>query len=352
MKKKTRKAISSAAGAAMLLSGCAVSEAPVVQEQQQKPETSSSTLNYEITEGKKKETSYVAASARGSFSYNQDELTPGDEVFNLFGTVLTGACAKPAFELENGEATFYVNVGGNIKKAYSVNLKEMAEKHETEKTLLCACATGAATANVRIKGIPVENILELAESETENNIFTAVGSDGYGMSLPLSYVLEKEALIVYQVNGQELPAGTQLWIPETVAKYFTRDVVDIELSRSEEVPEVEARSEELRAEVVIQNTADDCEFIVGEEALFEGYADDCGERIAAVEFSLDGGESRTRYETADATAERWVYWNFGFVPEEAGEYRLQVRAVTESGRISPLAAELSFHVVEEADNSL
>lgn len=48
------------------------------------------------------------------------------------------------------------------------------------------------------------------------------------------------------VPPQARPLVTNL-LPETVAKYFTRDVVDVELLAEDEVPEIEQRAEELRA---------------------------------------------------------------------------------------------------------
>lgn len=48
------------------------------------------------------------------------------------------------------------------------------------------------------------------------------------------------------VPPQARPLVTNL-LPETVAKYFTRDVVDVELLAEDEAPEIEQRAEELRA---------------------------------------------------------------------------------------------------------
>ena len=124
----------------------------------------------------------------------------------------------------------------------------------------------------------------------------------------------------------------------------SRDVVDIELTAEAEIPEIEQREEALRAEVAIMNHVEN-DFYVGDEIAFEGYADDCGDPIVAVEFSLDGGETWTSYET-EAVAEKWVYWNFVYKAETPGEYKLSVRAVTESGKVSPLAANVVFEVSE------
>ena len=60
--------------------------------------------------------------------------------------------------------------------------------------------------------------------------------------------------------------------------------------------------------------------------------------------SLDGGETWTSFATENATPDRWVYWQFGYVPEQAGTYQLSVRARTQSGLVSPLAANVVFTV--------
>ena len=280
------------------------------------------------------------ANVQGSFSYNQDTVTPADEIFNLFGTVVTGMCAKPGFELENSKADYYVNVGGRIRQSYTVDLKK--SEGQTSRTLLCSCSTGPATANANIVGVKLESVLSLAEMDEDVNTVKVTGSDGYSMAMPLSYALEKQAMVVYKINDQDVPSGTQLWVPGTVAKYFIRDVVDIELTAEESVPEIEQRSEALRAEVAIVNKAENA-FAVGDEIAFEGYADDCGDAIAAVEFSLDGGETWTSCPV-EASAERWVYWHFGYKAETVGSYQLSVRARTVSGKVSPLAATVEFAV--------
>ncbi|MDO4548413.1 MAG: molybdopterin-dependent oxidoreductase [Clostridia bacterium] len=331
--KKSKRILSGLGSAAILING-----AVAVAENE----------TFSFTQAQGETVSYGAISnVQGVFSFDQEQLTPSDEVFNLFGTVLTGACAKPAFALENSRATYYINVGGKIEKSYSVNLGFMAEQKEQERTLLCACATGPATANVKVTGVAVEDILELSKPAEDVNAFTAVGSDGYGTTLPLRYVLEKGAMIAYKLNGENLPSGTQLWIPETVAKYFTRDVVDIVLSHEDFISEVEGRDPAYRAETVIMNYMDGASFKLGEQIDFEGYADDCGEAISQVEFSMDGGNTWTAYSTQGATADRWVYWHYQITPESAGEYMLSVRARTVNGTVSPLATNLVFSVTED-----
>ena len=67
----------------------------------------------------------------------------------------------------------------------------------------------------------------------------------------------------------------------------------------------------------------------------KGYAVDIGHRIASVEFSLDGGEHWTRYETAGTNDYQVVSWRFAFTPPREGLYVLLVRSVNDEGKRSP-----------------
>ena len=98
-----------------------------------------------------------------------------------------------------------------------------------------------------------------------------------------------------------------------------------------------------RAKISVLNRFDDA-FAVGDQITFEGYADDFDVAIDAVEFSLDGGKTWTACSTEGATADKWVYWHFAYVTEAPGTYKLDVRARTAEGRVSPLASSVVFTV--------
>ena len=301
----------------------------------------------EVLERTAAETTPVA-NVTGAFSFNQDVLSPSDDIFSIFGTAVTGVCAKPAFAIsgtqENVE-NHYVNVYGNMKYNFSVSLDELKDK-EITRSMACSCAMGEAIINASVTGVPLSAIVEMADLDADVNTVTVKGSDGYGLPMPLTYALEQQAMLVYRINGQPLPENqrTQLWMPGMAAQYFTRDVADIMLSVSDKEPAIKEVPAEHRAKVAIVNYFGDAAAPAGQPMTFEGYADDFGKAITAVEFSMDGGATWTAYETAGATSDRWVYWTFTYTPEEAGVYELQVRAVAEDGTVSPLASSLVFSV--------
>ena len=355
MRKDKKQLLSGIAGATMLLSGCAASvPAPEAEVNENVVSVKNDVIEengFKLTPQDQKAIEFIAVpNVEGAFAFDQNVISPSDKAFNLLGTVMTGVCAKPDFVFEEGYedlGTHYINVSGHMKESYTVTLEEMEGDEETT-VMSCSCATGTAVINAEVGGIPLSSILQLAELEEGANTVTVRGSDGYGIAMPLSFALDKEAMIVYRVNGEDLPAyeSTQMWIPGTVAKYFTRDVVEIEVTAEDEVPAVIEAEAEYRNHISIVNHADEESFAVGEAIVFEGYADDYDKAIAAIEVSMDGGETWTTYETTGATSDKWVYWYFTYTPEAEGTYKLMVRAVNEDGNVTPLATTLFFYAEE------
>ena len=331
--KKNMKLISGLTGAACLLSSMAVAEEAAAVTVSERAE----------------ETFAKVANVQGEFAFAQDTLTPPDEVFNLFGTAATYACAKPGFALNpSTREEHYINVGGKVKKNFTISAEQLAKMESQKRDLVCTCAMSPSAAMASVRGVRVADLLAMADVEADANTITMKDAQGYGLAMPLSYVLEKDALLVYEIGDLPLETadGTQVqvWMPDTVAKYFTRQITEIELTAEAEVPAVEGVNPEYRAKVSVLNRFDNT-FAVGDQINVEGYADDCGKAIKAIEFSMDGGETWTTYQTANATADKWVYWNFSYAPEAAGTYQLTVRAKTESGNVSPLAANVVFNVI-------
>ena len=67
---------------------------------------------------------------QGSFTFNQEGVTPNDELFNVFGTAILSMCSKPAPELaagQDGVATYFVNVG---ERRASRHLSELNDEEQ------------------------------------------------------------------------------------------------------------------------------------------------------------------------------------------------------------------------------
>ncbi len=285
------------------------------------------------------------ANVKGEFEFDQNVITPPDEVFNLFGTAATAMCAKPGFAFDNvKQEDCYVNFSGAIKKVQTISLKELKEQGIEKRTLKCSCATGPAVANAQVVGVPLKNIMQLVDAEEAANTVVFKSGDGYGIAMPLTYALEKDAIFVYKVGDQDIPSGLQVWVPKSIARYFTRNVTDIEFTVEENVPAVLKALDDQRAKINVMNSFEDAVFQVGDRIVFEGYADDYDVAVSAIEFSMDGGETWTACNVENAKTDKWVYWYFGYTTEKAGTFKLDVRARTADGRVSPMASSIVFTV--------
>ena len=301
----------------------------------------------------RQEESYAKiAGVQGTFSFQQDALVPADEVFSLFGTAAIAACAKPGFAFGRANREdYYVNINGKIKKAYTISLQQLEEMDSVTRNMMCSCAMGSAVVSTRVTGVPIKQILSMVDIAEGVNTITMKDAEGYGLPMPLSYVLEKDAMLVYKVGGQDLPDSQgplQVWLPDTVARYFTRQVTDIELTAEDSVPAVQGMSDQYRAKVNILNRFDNA-FEPGDSISFEGYADDCGVAIEAIEYSLDDGKTWTAYPTKGADPHMWVYWKLEYTPEKPGTYKLDVRARTSDGTVSPLGASVVYTVAPDGE---
>ena len=184
------------------------------------------------------------------------------------------------------------------------------------------------------------------------NTVTFTATDGTVVSFPLDFLIERGAIIADKINGENIAdvmgCSNQLWIPGFPAKYFIRDIAKIDFTYEDEVPPLPDFTDDGHDYTNRPNVSCKAEYVgrVGEPMLFEGWADDYDKRIIAVEFSLDGGTSWTRHDTAGTDAVRWVWWTFEWTPEEEGMFQMMVRAVNEDGKVSPIAAVHNFQVLE------
>lgn len=190
-----------------------------------------------------------------------------------------------------------------------------------------------------------------------SNAVTFTSADGFSQTFPLDWLYERKALIATCVGGEPIEQSfggvNQLWIEGAAARLFVRDIVSVEFRTLDDPQPPSFEADEMlfqnRPNAGIQCPDDGDRGLVGasprslgEPVMFEGYAYDFDRAIAAVEFSLDQGESWTRYETPGCEAGRWVWWNFAYTPRQAGSYELWVRSVNEKGAVGPVAARYGF----------
>ncbi|MEC4273693.1 molybdopterin-dependent oxidoreductase [Adlercreutzia sp. R25] len=301
---------------------------------------------------------------QGNFTFDQDTLA-GEPIFtypSFSGDVvaqnLTAANSGPEPSDEMFD-TWEISISGMVDNPFTITLKDLVEQAPSEtfisKGSCCINSVGGEyICNVEVTGVPLSWVLDKAGVQDGAVSLTPVGSDGFCTDVSgfafkhsLEDIAEEGAWLVYEINGERLSNGTgfpvRLWAPthsiSASTRWLTEMIVTDEPAEYEDgslrrayTPEQE---EAFAGEFVNKPTAGICntyegEIIkVGEEYVFEGYANGDDEDIVAVEFSMDNGKTWTRYETPNTEKDKWVYWHFGFTPQEKGAYVLSVRAVSD-----------------------
>ena len=172
-KKTGLRAVTTLAGASVLLAGCTPAVPPAEQAADsvsmpavvaEAPQMEASALTGMQVSRAEAQACDKIANVTGTFTFDQETITPSDEIFSLFGTAATALCAKPGFAFEEADREdYYVNVGGTIKKAYSLNLAAIADMEPTTRTMSCSCGHGPAVANASVTGVKLADVLQLAK---------------------------------------------------------------------------------------------------------------------------------------------------------------------------------------------
>ena len=241
MKPTVTKVIGTAAGVTLLAPGIALAVPP------EAPDAGVPDVAWTQVEASSQtvESTVSVPRVQGEFSYNQTTLTPNSRIAQVFQKAANALCQASCEMTVTAPEDWAISVSGDVENAYTATLGQLAAEDEQTTIMGCACAGntagGAAVINAEVTGVPMPTIIERAPPKAGVNPVPLVSEDGYRMSLPLDYVMARRALVVSEINGEGLSSsvgGTnQLWIDAAAAKYFTRNVVAIELTAQEVAPD-------------------------------------------------------------------------------------------------------------------
>ncbi|MEG0620677.1 MAG: molybdopterin-dependent oxidoreductase, partial [Raoultibacter sp.] len=186
-------------------------------------------------------------------------ITPNERIAQVFQRATNALCnASTELTVTANAADWKFSVGGDVANAYTATLGELAVDDEQTTLMGCACASngagGPAVINAEVTGIPLASIIEKAAPAATVNTVTLVSEDGYRMAVPLDFVMARKALVSYQINQDPLTAsvgGTnQLWIDSVAAKYFSRNIVSVELTAEDVAPAVPGKEADVANQYV------------------------------------------------------------------------------------------------------
>lgn len=185
-----------------------------------------------------------ADALQGEFSWNQTEITPNSVIAKMFRNAAASLCGSTVDFVADNPLGWKIAVTGDVQNAFTASVDDLASEESVEQAMTCTCASnpsdGAAIINADVKGIPVTALLDMAQPVEGANVVTFISSDGTTNSIPLGYVIGRHAVISYEINGEDLSASVggnnQLWMTRTAASYFTRDIVEVRITKEETLP--------------------------------------------------------------------------------------------------------------------
>lgn len=329
------------------------------------------------------------ANVQGSFSYDQDLTTPADELFDFAWEYFDLDYLRADKTAENAPLdqemfdawTLTVNSGDATSKTYT--LSEIIENFESVTLPITFHCTlnptgGPLIGNAVYTGVPLNALFEDMGIDPTSDDFggiTAMAPDGFTESVKGSNY--EQAYLCYQIDGQPIPWAhgypVQLVVPGSAAPASVKQVSDITVLSPEDAQEIhewngwpretdgtayytpdnwpytDENGYQNKPNVALFDFSEGQVIQTGAPYEFTGYATAYDKEIVALEFSMDGGTTWTRYETPDVTRDNWVIWHFTYTPETDSAYVLSVRSVSEDGRATEEPVEVLFNAVSDMD---
>ncbi|WP_303203244.1 molybdopterin-dependent oxidoreductase [Raoultibacter timonensis] len=245
MKQFTKKALSIATSTLMLGGMNAGAASMAIAQDAPAQDDGGKALQVEAVEPAGMSVREEVPSVQGKFSFTQGEVSPIDAISKAIGAARH--LCNSEFDSQADEATssvWSVEVNGEVENAFSATAEELAVNGSAEFKMGCSClgnpVDGAASVNAHVSGITIRSLMEAAQPTADANTIVFSSTDGYEISLPYDYVMQRYSLLVYNVNGELLcnsvGGANQLWLGSTAARYFARDVSSITLESRETPP--------------------------------------------------------------------------------------------------------------------
>jgi DMSO/TMAO reductase YedYZ molybdopterin-dependent catalytic subunit len=317
-------------------------------------------------------------------NYFDTPFTPNSHFFVRYHHALI-----PEVNVEN----WRLRIGGDaIGTPLMFSLEQLRRDFETvEMAALCLCSGNrrssfepqvagiqwgsGAMGNARWRGVRLRDVLVKAGIDASALEVTLNGADSalltttpdFIKSLPLAKALDENTLIAFEMNGEPLPHWNgfpvRLIVSGWVATYWMKHLTEInviskpldnvwmktayrvpkelfaggqfssqEIDRTVPITEIVVNS-------LITNLLDGQTIPALKPLEIKGIAWDAGSGIARVEISTDDGISwQSATLQQDYGRFSWRQWRYDFVPKRTKQYRIMVRATSQSGDSQPFEA--------------
>jgi DMSO/TMAO reductase YedYZ molybdopterin-dependent catalytic subunit len=286
--------------------------------------------------------------------------------------------------------TLRIRVGGHVERPLELSMEDLRRMEAVSLVAVNQCSGNSrslfdprvpggqwlngAMGNARWTGVRLGDLLRKAGLRAGAVQVSIDGLDegplpsvpDFVKALDVDHARQPEVLVAYEMNGDPLPMlngfPVRLVVPGWYATYWVKALSNITvldqrftgfwMASAYQIPATPAAHES--PEALAQKTEPinrmnirsffvrpdpDARVPSGQACALEGIAFDGGNGIRQVEFSADGGASWSAARLGEDLG-RFSFrrWHAEWTPSARGEYRLQVRAVSNTGEGQPAKA--------------
>lgn len=274
---------------------------------------------------------------------------------------------------EINAADWNLRVGGLVRQPLTLTLDEIRAlpRQEVIFTLECSGNSGlpffdAGIGNAQWAGTPLAALLEQAGVLENGREVVFFGADSgeetlgeqtvtqnFARSMSLADALNPENLLVYEMNGESLPAANgfplrliapgwygianvkwltniEVWDTRLMNRFMARDYVTLRNAGTEANPVWTETS----VGRILLKSAPGRVVQTGGSHRIDGAA--WGAPIAAVEVRIDEGEwLAAQLDTTQQADHAWTFWSLDWPDAQPGEHRITSRAIDAAGNTQP-----------------
>ncbi len=241
-------------------------------------------------------------------------------------------------------AGWSLRVSGLVGRQLSLRYPDLVALPATTEIVTLECISNDVGGNLmstgRFTGIPLRDLLTMAEPRAGAGAVNFQSTDGYTESLPLSVVMgEPDILVAHQLNGARLPDAhgfpARMVVPGRYGMKGPKWLEEIEVAASEGGGFWEQQGWNAGTPVKTTSRFDsprDGALLRREPIALAGVAFAGQRGVQAVEWSADGGRTWTAADQRPPLSPlTWVLWHATWTPAREGAYSLTVRARDGSG---------------------
>ena len=278
-----------------------------------------------------------------SVDWDQTTVTPVDEIMQVTYAHLGYSFDHVVPQSDETYAAYEVSFSGELENPATFTLQELIDTFESETRYICSeCAINGPGSTLiyqcEVTGIPMTEIIEYVKPLEGVDSMMLTGYDMYTAPISFDSATRCDSLLVYEINGEPLPASQgypiAYWSCNMSAGQNVRFLVDINFNSSGEYYEGYGDYIDYatgyainKPNIGVLSDYSGTIYEAGQPVELDGYAYAFDDAITKLEFSLDHGASWFEVATEDTSSVQWVYWRLKLNSlTDPGAYVLKMRA--------------------------